>query len=381
MSNSPEAITEMVRCYFTYALKEELQLIYNDLLIEWEFIDYDISEQQLSTILNIALIIGRDMELLDKMDSTLKYLEEPGTGLSLYQLYYDLNNGVIDYSTGKEKFDNIKNKTTVIANCEQHRLLSLLEHTLLKEHSEIMDNTENKLKENKEEVTKQEVPSIKTVKKLPIKTKFHPKKNVPFEKVSVSLAIYKFKNSKNIHEYSQTYLLKSKGYQEYFITMKQLRKLKRDKEGYWIEVVYLDENFNFDKKSMLNLKDSIEPQQNDKNFKWPTTEINEETSESENNIDLNSKSALRDLGYRITGLSRKERWDILANKAVPKLGLKRVANMIAYLVRGRKSMKDGIKRNRNSITEWEYDLQKLKDKYYRKDFVWPFTDIKKNLHK
>ena len=76
-------------------------------------------------------------------------------------------------------------------------------------------------------------------------------------------------------------------------------------------------------------------------------------------------------------MKRNQRWDILTGKAVPQLGLKSVAYTIAYLIRGRKAMKNGMNRNQYAITEWEYDLQRLKDKYYKKEFKWPSTKVNK----
>jgi hypothetical protein len=57
--------------------------------------------------------------------------------------------------------------------------------------------------------------------------------------------------------------------------------------------------------------------------------------------------------------------------------LKKVVYTIAFLVRGRKAMKNGLVRNRNAITEWESDLEKLKKFHYKNDFVWPSTSVNK----
>lgn len=36
-------------------------------------------------------------------------------------------------------------------------------------------------------------------------------------------------------------------------------------------------------------------------------------------------------------------------------------------------MKNGAVKNRNSITEWEYDLERLRKHYYKNNFTWPKT--------
>ncbi|OLO26784.1 hypothetical protein BTR23_22125 [Alkalihalophilus pseudofirmus] len=130
-------------------------------------------------------------------------------------------------------------------------------------------------------------------------------------------------------------------------------------------------------KSEPKIKEVLKATSDDElQFKWPSTEVNDSRAQADNDLELNSKSELRKLGYQITGLTRVKRWEILENKAVPELGLKKVAYTIAYFVRGRKSMKNGEIKNRNSITEWEYDLNRLKEKFYNHDFSWPSTKVK-----
>ena len=60
------------------------------------------------------------------------------------------------------------------------------------------------------------------------------------------------------------------------------------------------------------------------------------------------------MGYS-TSLTREERWNILKNKAVPKLGKAKVMGHISFLIK--------MNRNRsimaNAVNEWKYDLEKL----------------------
>ncbi|MGG1601090.1 hypothetical protein, partial [Paenibacillus naphthalenovorans] len=82
---------------------------------------------------------------------------------------------------------------------------------------------------------------------------------------------------------------------------------------------------------------------------------------------FNEKSDLYKLGYRITGLSRVERMNILTEKAIPQLGLKHVVDIIAAHVRNRKRQSDGMRRFHDAITEWEYDLKVLQKTHYKGD--------------
>jgi hypothetical protein len=60
-------------------------------------------------------------------------------------------------------------------------------------------------------------------------------------------------------------------------------------------------------------------------------------------------------------------------KAVPKIGLKKVALTIAGNVKLRKGQKNGREKFSYAISESEYDLRLLKKKYFNKEFNWPNT--------
>ncbi|NOU99514.1 hypothetical protein [Paenibacillus planticolens] len=111
-------------------------------------------------------------------------------------------------------------------------------------------------------------------------------------------------------------------------------------------------------------------------FKWPSTYAVETLKPGSQKVgsQFSQESPLHKLGYKITDSNRTKRWTILENEALPKLGLEKVANVIATNVKARKRQKGGAKKYSHAIYEWEYDLKKLKDTYYRRDFQWPSTD-------
>lgn len=109
-------------------------------------------------------------------------------------------------------------------------------------------------------------------------------------------------------------------------------------------------------------------------FDWPTTEAVETTGASDRDTEFRSRTRLNELGYQITGLARSDRWGVLTARAVPNLGLELTATTIAQFVRLRKAQRDGRTRYRHAIVEWEYDLSRLKDEYYRGGFIWPSTE-------
>lgn len=85
------------------------------------------------------------------------------------------------------------------------------------------------------------------------------------------------------------------------------------------------------------------------------------------------ETPLHKLGYKITGRSRHQRWQILINRALPQLGLAEVAYTIARNCRLRKL--DSEERYSHAIGEWEHDLTRLKGFFYDGSFFWPSTEV------
>lgn len=111
-------------------------------------------------------------------------------------------------------------------------------------------------------------------------------------------------------------------------------------------------------------------------FNWPSTEAAETNGANEDEYELRAQSRLNELGYN-TNKSPSKRWQILTNRAVPELGLYKVANMIAWYCRSRKQQGGGRQKYHRAIAEWEHDLNRLKRELYPKykaDFHWPDSE-------
>ena len=116
----------------------------------------------------------------------------------------------------------------------------------------------------------------------------------------------------------------------------------------------------------------------DARFRWPSTEPQDskDTGPRASGVKYRERSPLYVLGYRITDMSREERWDVLTNDALSELGLREVAEIIARLCRERKRQDHGRQRYAYAIAEWEHDLARLKREYYDRSsesFRWPST--------
>lgn len=110
-------------------------------------------------------------------------------------------------------------------------------------------------------------------------------------------------------------------------------------------------------------------------FRWPGTEAPESTGVEESEGKFQSQTDLHELGYRITGLTRARRWQVLT-VAIQRLGLEDIAGTIANHIRLRKAQVGGAEKYANAIGEWEHDLHRLKTTYYkgtRANFHWPST--------
>ncbi|MBA3610005.1 MAG: tetratricopeptide repeat protein [Rubrobacter sp.] len=92
-------------------------------------------------------------------------------------------------------------------------------------------------------------------------------------------------------------------------------------------------------------------------------------------VGWREETPLHRLGYKITGRSRHQRWQILVNRAVPQLGILEVSHTIANNCRLRKLQYDSEERFAHAIGEWEHDLARLKELFYDGSFFWPSTEI------
>lgn len=122
-------------------------------------------------------------------------------------------------------------------------------------------------------------------------------------------------------------------------------------------------------RQITNIRHHAREEQNGE--KWTTIDTSPAslTAPLEDSL-FSEQSELNKMGYRISGSTREERWEVL-RRAIPALGLKKVVNIISANVRIRKRQKNGELKYQNAIAEWEYDLNQLKKKYYYDGFKWP----------
>jgi hypothetical protein len=150
----------------------------------------------------------------------------------------------------------------------------------------------------------------------------------------------------------------------------------------WIALLLFDADWWLDDPAQLNvIIDNHPPLQavralwpSGPAWHWPSTEPPGTGGGEPGNLE--AQSPLFRLGYNVSELNEDGRWQVLSRTAVPLLGLRAVAEHIAFLVKLRKLQHNGAYRYRYAIGEWEKDLAKLRDAYYRLErpsFPWPQT--------
>jgi hypothetical protein len=87
--------------------------------------------------------------------------------------------------------------------------------------------------------------------------------------------------------------------------------------------------------------------------------------------DFTDESELMRLGYKITGLTDNQRWNILVNNVLPKVQLYDIARIISGHIYGRRLQYNGDVKYANAIRCWKHDLNRLKREYYKGGFRWP----------
>lgn len=82
--------------------------------------------------------------------------------------------------------------------------------------------------------------------------------------------------------------------------------------------------------------------------------------------EFREETPLKQTGYSIWDGSRKrtreERWSVLINRSIPSLGIDEVIRTLQNHIYFRQD-------NTNAVKEWEYDLEKLRNLFYRKDKI------------
>lgn len=142
----------------------------------------------------------------------------------------------------------------------------------------------------------------------------------------------------------------------------EVRFIDSRKKPNVIKTTFNAKKNNIKPKGVYNVNSPIRPQHII--FSTPEPHSNQNSANYEDK--LKPESELKKMGYEVgktTTLTRQQRWDILYTKAVPQLGLRKVVSLIRWFISGKKNHENGSQIFQYSISEWEYDLKKLNEKF------------------
>lgn len=344
--NNPKIINELLRLFLIYGMEDELREALQQIVeVEWEFLDSSINEEEFVFILWYSFLSNFDQQLIDKAKESLQWFKESCDGLALYFCLYESVNLQLypDGNTYRQCIQKLKS-TEILTELEKSKVLQKVESVL-------------------KPLSARPAPPIIYEKVIVIDPSYLDDfiHRYQLKRKKVTLPLFKQKNDNLISRLIETEAHVTPDGKKAYLTTEELDGILQVNTPLVLKMKK-DEGILPGDKLILDKTVS---------FPWPDTELKENQSNQETKT-LKELSDLKKVGYQITGLNRQKRWDIL-RKAVPQLGLKKVAYTIAYNVKLRKGQKDVLKKYSYAISEWEHDLSRLKKEYYKKDFTWPNT--------
>ena len=361
-TNQAETITLLAKTYFKTSDKM-LFTKYMDLLInQWLQNDDGMGKESFIQLLWYSFICEKDEQFVNSAKKSSFYLKEDDPEIGLYRAFKNTNNGIINPTSGKEILNSIITGINSFDQNETNRILNVMNKRM-----DQMIKDSNKKHKPSNHIVKQlpqkELRKMAKVTRLPSEEKVLPGTKIKLQEEWIELITYKRNENKELQQYIKVKVLSHNGTGKAYVTSSEIQEINQKKGKNSIMIVDFNE------------KSPSQQIQIDQPFVWPSTEIkgNTDINLQENSL-LHEESELKKIGYQITGLNREKRWSLL-EKAVKQIGLKSVVYTIAQNVKLRKGQKNGEIKYKYAITEWEYDLAKLKKHFFRNDFYWPSTKV------
>jgi hypothetical protein len=349
-------------------MKKELQNNLGDFLTlishHWENLVKKVDQKSLIKILWLDLILNKEKPILNKKDINEEWVDQNLPEVQLYHLYREVIFNQTDISKFSTQIKKLKEKVTVFSSDEKNRLFGNLNNILGEQAKK------NRLNEKSKEIINKpkKLRKMSFVTKLPTENLILPGTEIALKDEWVALSVYKDIYTKEPFKYIKAKVLTYNENSKAFVTEQLIQVIKKEAGKNRVDI--RDQNDNLKQHHPVKSIPTIVTKKEEQPFVWPSTEIKGQKVEEKG--QFNEESELKKLGYQITGTTREKRWRILTT-AVKTLGLRKVAYQIAHNVKLRKGQKDGEKKFVYAITEWEYDLAKLKQQYYKNDFSWPNT--------
>jgi hypothetical protein len=362
-------ITDLGKIYFLHNKSNDLlgDLI-KQLSNRWDEWVGKMNQKDVIKLLWYDFLLNKDKQVLGLSETNEKLLDQNLAEVELYGLYRKIIAGLLNKKLVNSQIKDLKEKITLFNLEERNKMFNTLN---------IIDGKKSKKAKMKEDIDEISHVSIKPKKirkigfvvKLPTESHIMPGTGIALQEEWIELAIYKDIYLKEPIKYVKAKVLNYNEKSRVFVTEKLIQEIKKAAGKNRVDIRDFYEN----NQKQIQSKHLTITTTTDQPFTWPSTEVKGLNQNKEEKSNFNEESELKKLGYQITGLTREKRWRILET-AVKTLGLRKVANIIAQNVKLRKGQKNGKKKFVYAITEWEYDLAKLKQNYYKNNFTWPSTN-------
>jgi hypothetical protein len=343
--NVPQIINKFLQMLMVYGLQDQVKNALIHLLdVEWGFLDSSLTKDDFTFLLWYSYLFGFDDYMIDVASISLQWFNQISNDLAFY--FYINEDGIKNPDTYKEKVEEFS-LCNVFTPYEKDLILKKVETTM-----------KRVLPKKPKNLIYYEKVNVVNREQL---TYLIQKYNLTKEKLT--LPLFKTQNDSLISNYTEFELF-YKDKNEAFILLEEMTSLESKSRPFTVKSKSYD--------GFLPTDHTVSFPNHDE-FSWPSTDVNgSKSNDASFDKTLNENSELKLMGYQISGLTRARRWLIL-EKAVPQLGLKKVVYTISYNIKLRKGQKNGQEKFQHAITEWEHDLTKLKEKFYKKEFKWPNT--------
>ncbi|WCK55162.1 hypothetical protein PP175_04020 [Aneurinibacillus sp. Ricciae_BoGa-3] len=372
-TNSPNIILAYIRCLLAYDLFSFLESLFELLLeAEWPFLDANLDEKQFAQFLWYAHYVDQDVKLIKVSKDSLRYLNQSTIAeIQLYQEYYALRDSKAPSAQALKTMETLLEKGQLFCGTEKEKIWGKLRKEI-QTITEAAAGTETLLTE----------ATAKTIWQVKNKTIYCPhcpgsviqKKHFVVEGTAkgkqtiekrILFELLLCNSCNRVFAYDEMKLMLYRAIEPYRVTV------QLDPVDYPPNPKKTIASSQPTKQAMVS-PTSVKPLiSNTDYFSWPNTEAKESEGRSSQQGNFRTETDLHRLGYQITGLTRRKRWDILVSKGISTMPLKEIVYTIARNVRLRKSQIGGRTKYAYAIAEWEHDLKRLKEEYYRNNFTWP----------
>lgn len=335
-------IIEMLKVYFLLS-KDKLASNLIELIIYYNML-VNIDEIDLTSLLEMFLIFiyyEKDGALFNNLEELTRSIINLGVpSIKIYKIYIEKKNKIVDIESKLNRIGDLR------------KINDNINYDIkTKVYDRICSNLES-IKREKEEI--ENIPVVGSL--FRIKNK---KKCCPYDETILQYKLCKINYydsyDNSIEGNIEARVLYCSKCNKYFANhdiIKEIEKNNHMKE-YRLNIKPIKNS----KSAVVQKKPSY-----DYTVQGSLTNVNTNSSYERSEVNLNPKSDLAALGYS-TQLSRKERWRILTEKAIPKIGVSRTIGHISWLIRLKKA--DKLRDYSRAISEWEYDLKMIKNKYSR----------------